>query len=87
MSDITAKLSSDRLWATLGFFALLVANSRLNLGLSDDQLANAAYLTIAFVLGKSFRSSTPVGTAASVVLEQAGPLIGSVLAPKEKADQ
>lgn len=58
------KLNSDRLWVALGYFAVLVANAKLNLGLTDDLLVAASYVAVAFILGKSLR-----GTAAGKLLE------------------
>lgn len=58
MEDVTAKFKSDRLWALLGFLALLVSNAMFDIGLTEDQMTDALWATIAFIGGKSLRSTT-----------------------------
>jgi hypothetical protein len=57
-SVVLAKLKSDRLWALVAFLALLFVNASYDLGLSEKEITNAMWATIAFVLGKTFRSTT-----------------------------
>lgn len=76
LQDIGIKLTSDRLWAMLGFGAFLIANQQLGLGVPDEHVTKLAYAVIAFVLGKSWRSTIPGGIAAKALpqlIEMASP--------------
>ena len=64
---VKTKLKSDRLWALLLFLALLVGNAAFDMGLSDDQIREALYAVIAFILGKSVRG-TIAGSAIIALL-------------------
>jgi hypothetical protein len=54
-----SKLNSDRLWALLAFGAVVVANAKLQLGIDQAQMEALLYAVIAFIVGKSWRSSAP----------------------------
>ena len=71
MDDMKKKLQSDRLWMAAAFLILVALNAQMAWGLemvpegaTSSPLALAAYVAIAFVLGKSVR-----GTVAGSFLE------------------
>ena len=66
------KLKSDRLWALLGFAALLVANAMFDLGLGPEEIKPIMWSVLAFILGKSVRSTTG-GTLFAGMAEAAVP--------------
>jgi len=57
LQEALAKLVSDRLWAFLAFLALLIADSAYDLGLPEEHMTNAMYVTMALILGKSIRGT------------------------------
>lgn len=76
LDTIKEKVVSDRLWALLAFVGLVFANQLLGLGVTDEQITEVLYATLAFILGKSLR-----GTVGGKVLE--GALVPGLSAVKK----
>ena len=68
------KLMSDRLWVLAGYFALVAANAKIPLGITDDIMTEILYAVLAFIIGKSLRGTS----GGSILMPLLGKVIGTV---------
>jgi hypothetical protein len=75
MKDIIPKLTSDRLWALIAYFIIVIANAKLNLGLDEKTMTEITYVAGAFILGKSLRGTSAGGILSAMIPGVAGQLL------------
>ncbi len=84
MQEVLQKLNSDRLWALVTYFAVVVANVKMGLGVPAEQMTELLYAVVTFVVGKSLRGTVGGSMIEALVpmLSKAQPATLTVLDPQ-----